>query len=84
MPPNCAFEGEGDAFLIDDVIVAGYLKRTDICAHRYLSQLTGKQVLSLELVDDRWYHSGHLLFAAGRAAGRLLPRSVRLVRAARD
>jgi N-dimethylarginine dimethylaminohydrolase len=36
--------------------VAGYLKRTDICAHRYLSQLTGKQVLSLELVDDRWYH----------------------------
>ena len=56
LPPNCAFEGEGDAFLIDDVIVAGYLKRTDICAHRYLSQLTGKQVLSLELVDDRWYH----------------------------
>jgi N-dimethylarginine dimethylaminohydrolase len=56
MPPNCAFEGEGDAFLIDDIIVAGYLKRTDICAHRYLSQLTGKQVLSLELVDDRWYH----------------------------
>lgn len=56
MPPNCAFEGEGDAFLIEGTIVAGYGKRTDICAHRYLSELTGLPTLSLELVDDRWYH----------------------------
>ncbi|MFQ3611207.1 MAG: arginine deiminase-related protein, partial [Fimbriimonadales bacterium] len=56
MPSNCAFEGEGDAFLIEDTIVAGYRKRTDICAHRYLSELTGLPTLSLELVDDRWYH----------------------------
>ncbi len=56
MPPDCAFEGEGDAFLIDHLIVAGYRKRTDICAHRYLSQITGLETLSLELVDDRWYH----------------------------
>ncbi len=56
MPPDCAFEGEGDAFLIDHLIVAGYRKRTDICAHRYLSRITGLETLSLELVDDRWYH----------------------------
>lgn len=56
MPHDCAFEGEGDAFVIDGLIVAGYLKRTDIGAHRYLSRLTGWEVLSLELVDDRWYH----------------------------
>jgi N-dimethylarginine dimethylaminohydrolase len=56
MPPHCRFEGEGDAFYLGDLIVAGYRKRTDICAHRYLSELTGLETLSLELVDDRWYH----------------------------
>jgi len=56
MPADCPFEGEGDAFLIGDRIVAGYRKRTDICAHRHLSVLTGLETLSLELVDDRWYH----------------------------
>lgn len=56
VPANCPFEGEGDAFLMGDRIVAGYRKRTDICAHRHLSALTGLETLSLELVDDRWYH----------------------------
>lgn len=56
VPPDCAFEGEGDAFLLGDLIVAGYRKRSDICSHRYLSDLTGLETLSLELVDDRWYH----------------------------
>jgi len=32
LPPDCAFEGEGDAFYLGDLIVAGYRKRTDICA----------------------------------------------------
>ena len=64
MPADCPFEGEGDAFLIGerpiarrvDDSMAGYRKRTDICAHRHLSVLTGLETLSLELVDDRWYH----------------------------
>lgn len=56
MAEDCAFEGEGDAFWIGDYMVAGYRKRSDICSHHYLSELTGANVLSLELIDDRWYH----------------------------
>jgi N-dimethylarginine dimethylaminohydrolase len=55
-PPNCHFEGEGDALFVGDVLVAGYLKRSDICSHRWLTDTLGLPVLSLELVDDRWYH----------------------------
>lgn len=56
MPPQCAFEGEGDAFWLEDLIVAGYRKRSEICSHRVLAEITGLEVLSLELIDDRWYH----------------------------
>jgi len=55
-PAGCKFEGEGDALFASDILVAGYLKRSDICAHRWLAQELGIQVLSVELIDDRWYH----------------------------
>lgn len=55
-PDNCKFEGEGDALFADGTLVAGYLKRSDICSHRWIADMLGLPVLSLELVDDRWYH----------------------------
>lgn len=54
--PDCHFEGEGDCFHMGDFYIAGYRKRSDICSHRILSELTGKNVISVELMDDRWYH----------------------------
>lgn len=59
---GCKFEGEGDALFAGDILLAGYLKRSDICAHRWLSDSLGLPVLSLELVDDRWYHLDTCLF----------------------
>lgn len=59
---GCKFEGEGDALFAGDTLLAGYLKRSDICAHRWLSDTLGVPVLSLELVDDRWYHLDTCLF----------------------
>ena len=56
------FEGEGDALFVGDVLLAGYLKRSDIAAHRWMADLLGISVLSLELVDDRWYHLDTCLF----------------------
>src|SRR5205085_12613103 len=56
-------EGEGDALFTGDVLVAGYLKRSDIAASRWLAAELGIQVLSLELVDDRWYHLDTAFFS---------------------
>jgi N-dimethylarginine dimethylaminohydrolase len=62
LPVGCKFEGEGDALFAGDTLLAGYLKRSDICAHRYLSESLAVPVLSLELIDDRWYHLDTCLF----------------------
>jgi N-dimethylarginine dimethylaminohydrolase len=62
-PAEVKFEGEGDALFAGDTLVAGYLKRSDIASHRWLADLLGVQVLSLELVDGRWYHLDTAFFA---------------------
>jgi len=62
-PPGIHFEGEGDALFAGDTLVAGYLKRSDIAAHRWLAAELGIPVLSLELVDPRWYHLDTAFFA---------------------
>lgn len=63
LPVGCKFEGEGDALFAGDILVAGYLKRSDICSHHYLSDYLAVPVLSLELVDDRWYHLDTCFFS---------------------
>jgi len=50
------FEGAGDALFCGDILFAGYLHRSAIRAHQQLGDLLGRQVLSLELVDPRFYH----------------------------
>lgn len=59
---ECIFEGEGDALFMGDTIFAGYRQRSEICSHLFLAETFGKQVLSLELVDPRWYHLDTCLF----------------------
>ncbi|MFI2753252.1 dimethylargininase [Cellulomonas sp. P22] len=49
-------EGEGDILPVGDVILAGTGFRTDRAAHAELAQVTGHEVVSLELVDARYYH----------------------------
>ncbi len=61
-PAGCKFEGEGDALFAGETLLAGYLKRSDICSHAWLSESLGLPVLSLELVDNRWYHLDTALF----------------------
>ena len=62
IPDGCAFEGEGDVLPIGDQWLAGYRKRSEICSHREVAELTRCEVLSLELVDDLWYHLDTALF----------------------
>ncbi len=49
-------EGEGDMLMAGDVILGGSGFRTDPAAHRELAELTGHEVITLELVDPRMYH----------------------------
>lgn len=49
-------EGEGDILMIGDVLAAGTGFRTTTAAHRELSDVVGREVISLELVDARFYH----------------------------
>ena len=49
-------EGEGDILLVGDVLLAGSGFRTDPAAHRELAALTGRDVVTLELVNPHYYH----------------------------
>lgn len=49
-------EGEGDLLSVGDVLLAGTGFRTDRAAHDELARVTGREVVSLELVDAHYYH----------------------------
>jgi N-dimethylarginine dimethylaminohydrolase len=49
-------EGEGDILSVGDVLLAGTGFRTDRAAHAELAALTGREVVSMELVDPHYYH----------------------------
>jgi ornithine--oxo-acid transaminase len=49
-------EGEGDIRLVGSRILAASPYRTDQAAHAEVASLTGREVVSLGLVDQRFYH----------------------------
>ncbi|GAA4747359.1 arginine deiminase-related protein [Amnibacterium soli] len=49
-------EGEGDFLLVGDAILAGTGFRTSVESHAELAQVTGREVVTLRLVDPRFYH----------------------------
>lgn len=49
-------EGEGDFLVVGDLVLAGTGFRTDPGAHTEVQELFGVPVLSLQLVDPRFYH----------------------------
>ena len=53
---NLYFEGEGDALFSGDTLFCGYKFRSDIQSHRAVADLLGCLVISIELVDPRFYH----------------------------
>ena len=54
--PVAVNEAEGDFAVLSGVVLAGHGFRTAPDAHAELAALTGREVLSLELVDPRFYH----------------------------
>jgi N-dimethylarginine dimethylaminohydrolase len=49
-------EGQGDLLMLGDMVLAGYGFRTDRRAHAEIAAALGVPVVSLELVDPRFYH----------------------------
>ena len=54
--PREVNEGEGDFLLVGDTILAGTGFRSTGDSHRELADVFGKEVVSLNLVDPRFYH----------------------------
>ena len=74
MPHGIMFEGAGDALIWQDRVFAGYKTRTDLASHNLITAATGLPVLSLELIDPRFYHidvcicplaDGHFVYYPG-------------------
>ncbi|MFC4005750.1 dimethylargininase [Nonomuraea purpurea] len=60
--PRHVNEGEGDFLTLDDVILAGTGFRTDVVAHQEAQEYLGLPVISLKLIDPRFYHLDTALF----------------------
>lgn len=56
LPADMAFEGAGDALYLDGILYSGYIPRSDIASHTYISELLGISVISLELANKNFYH----------------------------
>ncbi len=50
------FEGAGDLLGLPDAWFGGYRQRSDIRAYARLSEIFGRQIIPVELVDSRFYH----------------------------
>lgn len=63
-PGDFTNEGEGDfTYLLgSDLVLAGHGFRTDLRAHAEAARVLNREVLSLELVDPRFYHLDTALF----------------------
>jgi N-dimethylarginine dimethylaminohydrolase len=56
MPEDVFFEGAGDALRCGENLFCGYHFRSEIRSHEFLAEVLKDRVLSLQLVDPRFYH----------------------------
>ncbi|TYB45250.1 dimethylargininase [Actinomadura chibensis] len=65
LEPEHTNEGEGDFLTLDHVILAGTGFRTHLAAHQEAQEFLGRPVVTLRLVDPRFYHLDTALFPLG-------------------
>lgn len=56
LPRSLSFEGAGDALFFRDTMFCGYGFRTDRESHHLVAGILEVEMVSLELVDPRFYH----------------------------
>jgi len=67
-PDGLVLEGAGDVVRTATGWIAGYPQRSNAAAHRWLAQLLGDEVLSVELIDPRYYHLDTCLVVLGETS----------------
>jgi N-dimethylarginine dimethylaminohydrolase len=85
IPEGLAFEGAGDALFVGDRLYAGYGFRTDFETHTMVGKALDVEVVSLQLVDPRFYHLDTCFCPLGPetvmfAPGAFAPASARAIR----
>jgi N-dimethylarginine dimethylaminohydrolase len=74
VPPEGQFlEGAGDVVRTARGWIAGYPQRSNPAAHRWLATVLDDPVLSLELVDPRYYHLDTCLVVLGEESAAYAP-----------
>jgi N-dimethylarginine dimethylaminohydrolase len=66
-------EGEGDLLITDRFLLAGTGLRTDHAAHAEVQELFGRPVITLQLIDPRFYHLDTALTVLGGSNVAYLP-----------
>ena len=102
LPPDIVFEGAGDCLFDrkEAVLWAGYGFRSAFASHAFLARMLDVEVVSLRLIDSRFYHldtcfcpleGGHLLYyplafddASLNAIARRVPEERRIALSERD
>jgi N-dimethylarginine dimethylaminohydrolase len=56
LPEDRLFEGEGDLLSCGDLFFAGYHIRSDIHSHQKVAEILEREILSLELTSEWFYH----------------------------
>ncbi len=56
LPREYYFEGEGDLLKCGELWFAGYHIRSDVLAHQRVAEIIEREILSLELTSDWFYH----------------------------
>ncbi len=73
-PPDGLFlEGAGDVVRTATGWIAGYPQRSSASAHRWLAEVLGEEVISVELVDPRYYHLDTCLVVLGEQCAACAP-----------
>ncbi|WP_017611772.1 dimethylargininase [Nocardiopsis salina] len=63
LEPKYVNEGEGDFITLDRLVLAATGFRTEAAAHQEAERFLGRPVVTLQLVDPRFYHLDTALFA---------------------
>lgn len=72
-PDGLYLEGAGDVVRTATGWIGGYPQRSTAAAHRWLAALLGDEVLSVELVDSRYYHLDTCLVVLGEQSAACAP-----------
>ncbi len=73
VPAGLFLEGAGDVVRTATGWIGGYPQRSSASAHQWLAEILGEEVLSVELVDPRYYHLDTCLVVLGEQCAACVP-----------